>query len=120
MRNYQRGGASSEEELLYGILDDLIDEEFKCFKRCLYNKFLKGFQPIPKSRLEKADRTDTVDQMFQSYCIYTIKVAVKALEEILRNDLVDNIPKSIKKPEGKSERDENWDIAETSRTKCKH
>ncbi|XP_054863066.1 NACHT, LRR and PYD domains-containing protein 14-like [Amphiprion ocellaris] len=85
--------------VLYGILDDLIDEEFKCFKRCLYNKFLKGFEPIPKSRLEKADRTDTVDQMFQSYCIYTIKVAVKALEEILRNDLVDNIPKSIKKPE---------------------
>ncbi|XP_051796797.1 NACHT, LRR and PYD domains-containing protein 12-like isoform X10 [Acanthochromis polyacanthus] len=84
--------------VLYGILDDLIDEEFKRFKRCLYNKFLKGFEPIPKSRLERADRTDTVDQMFQSYCIYTVNVAVKALEEIFRNDLVENIPKSIKKP----------------------
>ncbi|XP_051812873.1 NACHT, LRR and PYD domains-containing protein 14-like isoform X2 [Acanthochromis polyacanthus] len=42
---------------------------------------------------------DTVDQMFQSYCIYTIKVAVKALQEIPRNDLVENIPKTIKEPE---------------------
>ncbi|XP_051814649.1 NLR family CARD domain-containing protein 3-like isoform X4 [Acanthochromis polyacanthus] len=85
--------------VLLGILEDLEEEDFKKFKWLLCQKILKGFEPIPKRRLEKADMTETVDQMFQSYCIYTIKVAVKALEKIPRNDLVENIPKSIKEPE---------------------
>ncbi|XP_051814662.1 NACHT, LRR and PYD domains-containing protein 14-like isoform X2 [Acanthochromis polyacanthus] len=85
--------------VLLGMLEDLEEDDLKKFKWLLCQKILKGFEPIPKRRLEKADTTETVDQMFQSYCIYTIKVAVKALEKIPRNDLVENIPKSIKEPE---------------------
>uniref|UniRef100_A0A3B5AS52 Pyrin domain-containing protein n=1 Tax=Stegastes partitus TaxID=144197 RepID=A0A3B5AS52_9TELE len=88
------------------ILEDLAEEEFKTFKWFLNQEILKPFKAIPKSRLEKADRTDTVDEMFKSCCIYTMRVAAKGLEKIPRNDLVQNIPKTIKEPEDKSEKDD--------------
>ncbi|XP_008293869.1 uncharacterized protein LOC103367567 [Stegastes partitus] len=86
-------------EVLHQILEDLAEEEFKTFKWFLNQEILKPFKAIPKSRLEKADRTDTVDEMFKSCCIYTMRVAAKGLEKIPRNDLVQNIPKTIKEPE---------------------
>ncbi|KAJ4920473.1 hypothetical protein JOQ06_012540 [Pogonophryne albipinna] len=59
-------------------LEHLGKEDFKKFKWFLQQKYL-GFEGIPKSRLEDADRMDTVDQMFLNYCINTIKVTIMVL-----------------------------------------
>lgn len=93
-------------EVLLGTLEDLGDEDFKKFKWFLQqSEFLDDFSVIRKSRLENADRVDTVDQMVQTYCINTIKVTRMVLGKLNRNDLVDNLSNSISEPTGKSYKD---------------
>uniref|UniRef100_A0A3Q4MQB6 Pyrin domain-containing protein n=1 Tax=Neolamprologus brichardi TaxID=32507 RepID=A0A3Q4MQB6_NEOBR len=66
-------------------------EELKNFKWCLQNvtESRDGFKPIKKSRLENADRLDTVDLMVQMYDTETAEVTKKILKKIKRNE--DNI-----------------------------
>ncbi|XP_035772492.1 NACHT, LRR and PYD domains-containing protein 3-like, partial [Neolamprologus brichardi] len=45
-----------------------------------------GFKPIKKSRLENADRLDTVDLMVQMYDTETAEVTKKILKKIKRNE----------------------------------
>uniref|UniRef100_A0A3P8S037 NACHT domain-containing protein n=1 Tax=Amphiprion percula TaxID=161767 RepID=A0A3P8S037_AMPPE len=98
-------------EVLLGTLQDLGEEEFKEFKWRLRQKgALEDFPAIPKCDLENADRMDTVDEMFKTYCINTIKVTVMVLEKISKNDLVQNIPETMKEPAGKSGKEEKWGI----------
>ncbi|XP_051796555.1 NACHT, LRR and PYD domains-containing protein 3-like [Acanthochromis polyacanthus] len=86
-------------EVLLGILQDLGAEEFKEFKFFLWQKgALEDFPAIPKCDLENADRMDTVDEMLKTYCINTMKVTVMVLAKISKNDLVQNIPETMKKP----------------------
>uniref|UniRef100_UPI003AAB8298 NLR family CARD domain-containing protein 3-like isoform X1 n=1 Tax=Centroberyx gerrardi TaxID=166262 RepID=UPI003AAB8298 len=77
-------------ELLLGTLEDLGDEELKSFKWFLQQAdILDGFPAIPKSRLEKADRQDTVDQMVQTYSPPgALEITVEVLKKINRNDLL--------------------------------
>lgn len=90
-------------EVLLGTLEDLEDTDFKKFKWLLQQpEVLDGFPAIPRSRLENADRVDTVDQMVQTYSINTIKVARKALGKINQNDLVRNLSNTISEPTGRS------------------
>ncbi|XP_054474949.1 NLR family CARD domain-containing protein 3-like [Anoplopoma fimbria] len=85
------------------ILDDLGKKEFKRFKWSLQQReVLKGFQTIPKSRLEGVDQVDTVDEMVRTYSINTVEVTLIVLKEIKRNDLVENLSKTISEAEGKS------------------
>ncbi|GLD56897.1 NACHT, LRR and PYD domains-containing protein 3-like isoform X1 [Lates japonicus] len=66
--------ATTREELLLRALKDLGDNELKEFKWYLQkSEVLERFPVIPKSRLDKADRTDTVDQMLQTYCENTLE-----------------------------------------------
>uniref|UniRef100_A0A3B4T908 NACHT domain-containing protein n=1 Tax=Seriola dumerili TaxID=41447 RepID=A0A3B4T908_SERDU len=82
-------------EVLLGTLEDLGEEDFKKFKWYLREQgVLQGFQAIRESRLENADRMNTVDQMFQAYCINTIKVVRMVLGKMKKNDLVENLSKS--------------------------
>ncbi|XP_071400977.1 NLR family CARD domain-containing protein 3-like [Centroberyx affinis] len=75
-------------ELLLKTLEDLGDEDFKSFKWFLQQAdILEGSPAIPKSRLEKADRQDTVDQMVQTYSENFLEVTKKVLMKINRNDL---------------------------------
>ncbi|KAF3703286.1 NLR family CARD domain-containing protein 3 CARD15-like protein Caterpiller protein 16.2 [Channa argus] len=77
------------EELLLRVLKDLGDNELKEFKWYLQkSEVLERFPIIPKSRLDKADRPDTVDQMLQTYCKNTLEVTKKVLRKLDRNDLV--------------------------------
>lgn len=79
----------TREELLLRALKDLGDHELKEFKWYLQRSdILERFPIIPKSRLDKADRTDTVDQMLQTYCENTLEVTKKVLRKLDRNDLV--------------------------------
>ncbi|XP_039873208.1 NACHT, LRR and PYD domains-containing protein 3-like isoform X2 [Simochromis diagramma] len=80
---------STREELLLRALKDLGDNELKEFKWYLQKSdVLERFPIIPKSRLDKADRPDTVDQMLQTYCENVLEVTKKVLRKLDRNDLV--------------------------------
>ena len=67
-------------------LEDLEEDDFKKFKWHLQG-VLEGFPVIPKCRLEKANRMETVDQMMQTYRKNTIKVTRMVLREINQNVL---------------------------------
>ena len=86
---------------LLTILESLREEEFKKFKWCLEDKVL-GFPGIPESRLQKADRMDTVQLMLQHYGTNTIKVTREVLKKIPRNDLENKLSESSSDPEGRS------------------
>ncbi|XP_035986476.1 NACHT, LRR and PYD domains-containing protein 3 [Fundulus heteroclitus] len=90
MSNKGKGTASpAAEELVLRTLKDLADNELKEFKWYLQKpEALGGFPIIPKSRIDKADRTDTVDQMLQTYCENILVVTKRLLRKLDRNDLV--------------------------------
>ncbi|XP_078101154.1 NACHT, LRR and PYD domains-containing protein 3-like isoform X2 [Sander vitreus] len=88
---------------LLETLEDLGDKELKNFKWYLQQPdFLKDFPPIPKSRLENADRPDTVDLMVQTYSHQCVDVAKKVLKRMRRNDLVESLSNTDPEPEGQS------------------
>ncbi|XP_071384886.1 protein NLRC3-like [Centroberyx affinis] len=79
-------------DLLLKTLEDLGDEDFKRFKWFLQQPdSLEGFPAIPKSRLEKAGRQDTVDEMVQIYSENTLEVTKKVLMKMNRNNLVQSL-----------------------------
>ena len=87
---------------LLEILEDLGASELKKFKWLLQQRGdLEGFQPIPKSQLENADPTDTVDKMVQTYCINTAKVTIMVLRKMNMNDQAENLSKNTIQPSGK-------------------
>uniref|UniRef100_A0A8C9XS58 Pyrin domain-containing protein n=1 Tax=Sander lucioperca TaxID=283035 RepID=A0A8C9XS58_SANLU len=74
---------------LFNTLEDLREEEFKKFKWHLQQDILEGYQSIKVSKLENAERQDTVDEMVKTYQLQgALKVTKKVLEKINRNDLV--------------------------------
>ncbi|XP_034090196.1 pyrin-like [Gymnodraco acuticeps] len=77
-------------EELWRTLLDLKEDEFKHFKWFLEQEnLLEGLSGIPVSRLETADRKDTVDLMLQNYQdVGARELTKKILEKIGRNDLV--------------------------------
>ncbi|XP_049900337.1 uncharacterized protein LOC126390196 isoform X3 [Epinephelus moara] len=68
-------------QLLLETLEELRDDDFETLKWYLSMDILEGCKPIPKSRLGKAPRTDTVSRMIESY---GEESAVKVTVEILR------------------------------------
>ncbi|XP_071358333.1 uncharacterized protein [Trachinotus anak] len=74
-------------------LQDLTKKQFKHFKFFLLDaSILEGLSSIPQDDLEKADRSDTVRQILQKYLDHgALKVTLKVLEEIGRNDLVQRL-----------------------------
>ncbi|XP_051264989.1 NACHT, LRR and PYD domains-containing protein 3 isoform X3 [Dicentrarchus labrax] len=96
MKGRQMG---TPKQVVLGTLEDLGAEDLKIFKWYLQqSEVLAGFPAIPKSRLENADRVDTVDQMVQTYCINTIKVTRMVLEKMNLNNMVENLSNTITKP----------------------
>ncbi|XP_033470323.2 uncharacterized protein LOC117249064 [Epinephelus lanceolatus] len=94
-------------EELWKTLRDLKEEEFENFKWFLKDDgILEGLSGIPVAQLEKAKRQDTVDLMVQKYPgPGALKVTLKILENIHRNDLVQRLqnlclgPKYVAKKE---------------------
>lgn len=77
---------------LLAILEDLTDGEFKKFKWFLQQaEVLEGFPPIPKCRLEKVDRLDTIDVLSETYNKNIVEVMIKVLKMIQKNDLVERL-----------------------------
>ncbi|XP_078101596.1 uncharacterized protein LOC144514290 [Sander vitreus] len=86
---------------LFNTLEDLKEEEFKKFKWHLQQQdILEGYQSIKVSKLEKAERQDTVDVMVNTYQLHgALKVTKKVLEMINRNDLVQSLPDTSSGPQ---------------------
>ncbi|XP_067426695.1 NLR family CARD domain-containing protein 3-like [Thunnus thynnus] len=108
---------------LLEALEDLGDRELKNFKWYLQQAyFLKDLPTIPKSRLETADRPDTVDLMVQTYSRQCVEVAKRVLKRMKRNDLVESLSNTESGAEGQSAGAapgavEVSDVGETSQNK---
>ena len=80
-------------------LGDLGEDDFKKFKWLLQQEgVLEGFPTLKKSRLENADRMDTVDQMHQAYGTNTMKVTRMVLGKMNQNDLGEKLLNSVIEP----------------------
>uniref|UniRef100_A0A3P8Q7Q1 NACHT domain-containing protein n=1 Tax=Astatotilapia calliptera TaxID=8154 RepID=A0A3P8Q7Q1_ASTCA len=89
---------TTPKEILLGTLEDLEREDFEKFKWHLKNKgSVKGLPAIPGSKLENAERTKVVDLMFETYS-NTFEVTKKLLGKINKNDLLENLNKTIPEP----------------------
>ncbi|XP_075961319.1 NLR family CARD domain-containing protein 3-like [Anarhichas minor] len=85
-------------EVLLDTLEKLGADKFKKFK-WLLEEVIEDFPAIPKSRLENADRMDTVDQMVNNYGIDNIiKVTQIVLVKMCENDLVKSLSKTRSEP----------------------
>ncbi|XP_059212059.1 NACHT, LRR and PYD domains-containing protein 12-like [Centropristis striata] len=89
---------ATPQEVLFRTLEDLGAEDFEKFKWFLQG-VLEGLPAIPKSRLESTNRMETIDQMFQTYSLNTIKVTRTVLVKINQNELVKKLSKTSFDPE---------------------
>lgn len=92
------------QQIILEALENLMYAEFMEFKWYLQQYFiLEDLRPIPASRLEHADRMNTVDLMLQTYGEKnTITVTRRILVEINRFDLVVNLSDNFPQPTGRS------------------
>ncbi|XP_029935551.1 uncharacterized protein LOC115379033 [Myripristis murdjan] len=80
------------QEQLLSVLEDLGKEDLKGFQWFLQNaEIMSPFPAIPKSKLETADRMDTVDLMVQTYGKDPVEVTKKVLSKMNKNDLVQRL-----------------------------
>ncbi|XP_039972083.1 NACHT, LRR and PYD domains-containing protein 3-like isoform X2 [Xiphias gladius] len=95
---------TSLKETLWVTLEDLREEEFKQAKWLLQQvdimhtiiPHLEACPAIPVTKLERADRQDTVAQMVQIYGPPgALEVTRKVLMKINRNDLLQRLPNTI-------------------------
>ncbi|XP_034722423.1 uncharacterized protein LOC117941526 [Etheostoma cragini] len=85
---------------LFNTLEDLKEEEFVKFKWHLHQDLLEGYQSIKVSKLENAERQDTVDVMVNTYRVDgALTVTKKVLEMMNRNDLVQSLPDTSSGPQ---------------------
>ncbi|KAI2665743.1 Protein NLRC3 [Labeo rohita] len=78
---------ASVKQLLYDTLDDLEEKELKRFK-----SYLREDGPIPVSVLEKADATDTVDQMLDRFGPErAVKITLDILKKMNQNHLAEQL-----------------------------
>ena len=104
---------------LLDILDDLGEEEFERFQWILLQvESPKGFPTIKKSRLEKANKCDTVDLLVQTYELPgAVEVTKKVLKKIPRNDLVQrlSLTRSGSKGQSQEEKCEKCDVTQSEK-----
>ncbi|XP_032366429.1 zinc finger protein RFP [Etheostoma spectabile] len=108
---------------LFNTLENLKEEELAKFKWHLQQDVLEGFQPIKVSKLENAERQDTVDVMVSTYQLEgALTLAKKVLENIDRNDLVQSLPDTDSGPQdlaAASNVPEEDPVPNLEGTKCK-
>ena len=89
--------------IILEVLEQLEEANFWKFKWLLQEiDKPEDVRPIPKSRLEFADRMHTVDLMVQTYSENVITVTRKILEKIPRKDLVEKLSDNNSEPTGRS------------------
>ncbi|KAJ0026565.1 hypothetical protein NQD34_017565, partial [Periophthalmus magnuspinnatus] len=79
---------STPNEVLLQILEDLGSQDFQVFKWLLEQRgVLEGLPWVPVSRLETADRLQTVEQIMKVYGVLCIEVTNKILTKMNKNQL---------------------------------
>lgn len=79
--------------VIFDALTELLQDEFKDFKWRLSN----SDKPIPRGKLENAERQDVVDLMVQRYNESDAgKIAVRTLRNIKQNELADQLKENLK------------------------
>ncbi|XP_078022663.1 E3 ubiquitin-protein ligase TRIM21-like [Epinephelus lanceolatus] len=103
-------------EDLLNALEDLTEDDFKNFKWHLEQPdILEGYQAIKVSKLEEAERRDTVNVMASSYTLDgALNVTKKVLEKINRNDLVQSLSDTSSGPRATSSTSAPSDAASAS------
>ncbi|XP_029939739.1 protein NLRC3-like [Salarias fasciatus] len=92
---------SSDPEVLLGILDHLLIDEFKRFKFHLSNiGVFEGCRAIPAGQLETLDKPDTASQIHQTYSNHAPEVMKLVLEKIGKTLIWDEHTINISEPEG--------------------
>uniref|UniRef100_A0A674C9E4 Pyrin domain-containing protein n=1 Tax=Salmo trutta TaxID=8032 RepID=A0A674C9E4_SALTR len=77
---------------LLATLEELVTDELKMFQWFLNQNVLEGFSSIPSSRLENADRQDTVDKMVETYGPEgAVKISLEILRKMDQNNLAENL-----------------------------
>ncbi|XP_030264918.1 NACHT, LRR and PYD domains-containing protein 12-like [Sparus aurata] len=98
-----RQGATLKKVDLLKILEDLKKDKFEKFKWYLKDRdFMKNYnyKSIQVSKLEDADRKETVDLMVKTYELHgAMKVTEEVLKEIPRMDLLQNLSASSSESE---------------------
>lgn len=83
------------QDLLLGTLEDLDSTGFNTFKWHLSHPTLEDCAPIPKARLEHAQRTDTVDRLLEYYGQrLAVNVAAEVLKKMKNNLAAEQLIKS--------------------------
>ncbi|XP_048103758.1 caspase b-like, partial [Alosa alosa] len=84
-------------ELLFKTIDDLEERDFKRFKAFLSEKHLRGYEPIPKARLENADATEIINQMSQAYDRDgAVRITASILKKMCRIGLVNDMRHTVR------------------------
>lgn len=79
---------------LLEILEELDNAELERFQ--WYLERAHEWPPIPRSKLQGANRANTVDRMFETYPDEAVRVSVRILQLMNRNDLVSQIQPDLK------------------------
>ncbi|ROL51989.1 Caspase-1-B [Anabarilius grahami] len=82
-------------KLMNDALEELVDEDFKKFNWQLWNGLATDMGPIPRAKLQKADRSDVVDCIVDKYSDKAGNVAVKALRNINQNHLAGTLESKL-------------------------
>ena len=78
-------------EVLLDTLENLVQDDLKTFQWHLI-RGVKGFTPIQRALLEKADRPDTVDRMAQRYGHSgAVEITLTILKKINQNHLAEEL-----------------------------
>ncbi|KAG1955784.1 caspase b-like [Pimephales promelas] len=84
-------------KLILDALDEIVKADFKRFIWHLWNGVGSDIEPIPRAKLEDADRQEVVDCMVQKYSTNAGTVAVQVLVNINQNDLADKLHLKLQK-----------------------
>ena len=82
----------TSEELLLETLEMLGNEDFEAFRWFLMLPGIySGFTPIPRYKLQKAERMETVTLMVQTYSHHAVELAETVLGKMSMYDLVQKL-----------------------------
>ncbi|XP_062239366.1 NACHT, LRR and PYD domains-containing protein 3-like [Platichthys flesus] len=91
-RTIQEAAMVTSEELLLETLEMLVRDDFKAFKwHLLLPGIYSGCTPIPRYKLQKADRMETVTLMVQTYSHHAVELAKMVLEKMSMYDLAQKL-----------------------------
>uniref|UniRef100_A0A8C8IX14 Pyrin domain-containing protein n=1 Tax=Oncorhynchus tshawytscha TaxID=74940 RepID=A0A8C8IX14_ONCTS len=91
-------------ERLLATLEELVTDELKMFQWFLNQDVLEGFSSIPSSRLENADRQDTMDKMVDTYGPEgAVKISLEILRRMEQNNLAEQLKAGYKINSAKKE-----------------